>query len=497
MRKRERLPLVITGFLIIGFVFRLYPLNYKNIINPDGVWYINQAKAILDGNFELALSCGYKFISIYHLLIPVFYTFSENWITAAKSVSILFGTLTIIPFYLIARQFFRESTVFLATLAFTINPFLVSHSEDLIKGPIFWFFALYGIFFFISAINQKGKDNFLILSCIFFLIAGWARFEIIIFFIGSVLYIFIFGGEKLKKLFFFCLPLIVLSLTVVTGMLIYNEDFTLWTFYLEPRLVTFFRDLLDSLLNVNILEKSFLAVWSILLRLTRVFYAPLVFLLIAIAVTKKELQRNRNFSYFILLASLSFVAVFLFYLKTETMVDRYVAIIMLPAFIFICTGIEELIRHLKAKGFNDKKAIGTIFLFIVLTVVIFPHNLVHKRKDQLVYEEIGNYIARLEKNNLVKIIAPDARVSLFANLYSGGIECAMNNLEKYNFLVKMNYQNLVLSLKENKIDYYLWEEGQWSDADYNFLAEAKSEHFQGIMNWNTKDRTLALFRIKQ
>ena len=497
MKNKLRHPLIIAGFLIIGFVFRLYPINYKNIINPDGVWYINQAKAILDGNFELALNCGYKFISIYHLLIPAFYTFSGNWITAAKSISILFGILTVIPFYLIARQFFRESTVFLSTLAFAINPFLVSHSEDLIKGPVFWFFALFGIFFFITVFNQKGKDNFLILSCISFLIAGWARFEIIIFFIGSVLYILFFEKEKSRKLFLFCLPIIILSFTVITGMLIYHKDFTLWTFYLGPRFITFFRDLLDSLWNVNFLEKSFLAVSSILFRLVRVFYAPLVFLLIGIAAAKKELQRNRNFSYFILLASLSFPAVYVFYLKTEFMVDRYVAIIMLPAFIFICTGIEEFITYLKAKGFNEKRAIGAIFLFIVLTVVVFPHNLVHKRKDQLVYEEIGNYIARLEKNNLVKIVAPDSRVSLFANLHSGGIECAMNNLEKYNFLMKMNYQNLVFYLKENKTDYYLWEEGRWSEADYNFLAETKSEHFQRIRSWHTKERTIALFRIRQ
>jgi gas vesicle protein len=63
--------------------------------------------------------------------------------------------------------------------------------------------------------------------------------------------------------------------------------------------------------------------------------------------------------------------------------------------------------------------------------------------------------------------------------------------------MKMNYENLVISLKENKTDYYLWEEGQWSKADYNFLTETKSEHFQRIMNWHTKERTIALFRIKQ
>ncbi len=150
------------------------------------------------------------------------------------------------------------------------------------------------------------------------------------------------------------------------------------------------------------------------------------------------------------------------------MVDRYLVIIMLPGYIFICTGIKEFIRHLKAKGFNEKKAIGAIFLFIVLSVVVFPHKLVHKRTDQLVYEDIGNYIARLENNNPVKIVAPDGRVSLFANLCSDGIECEGNLSHDYNFLMKINYQDLVSSLKENGAKYYLWEEGRWSGADYNF-----------------------------
>ena len=45
--------------------------------------------------------------------------------------------------------------------------------------------------------------------------------------------------------------------------------------------------------------------------------------------------------------------------------------------------------------------------------------------------------------------------------------------------------------------YFLWEEGRWRDAYYDFLGVAKSEHFQKIMNWETKERTLILFKIKR
>jgi len=497
MKERVRHSLIIIGFLLIGFIFRLYPLNYNNIINPDGVRYINQAKAILDGNFDLAINCGFEFISIYHLLIPVFYKVFGDWIIAAKSISLLFGTLTIIPFYLIARQFFRHSTVLMATLAFAINPFLVSHSEDLIRGPIFWFFALLGVFFFISFFDKKGKDHYLVLSCISFLVAGWARFEAAVFFIGTIIYILISEKDKLKRLFLFCFPIIFLSFAVLSGLLIYHKGYAMWTFYLGPRVMVFFRDFADSALSGNIIERSVFAILLIFFRLIRVFYSFLIFFLPGLAAVKKELNRNRHFSYFILLSLLSFIALFLFYLKTETMVDRYVAIIMLPAFIFLCTGIEEIISYLKKKGLKEKNIMGGIVFFIIITVIAFPHNLVHKRKDQLVYEDVGRYIARTEKYQLVKVMAPDSRVSLFANLNSRGIECTKNNLENYNLLMKKNYTEMISALKKNKMKYFLWEEGRWRDAYYDFLGVAKSEHFQKIMNWETKERTLILFKIKR
>ena len=496
MKERDKHFFIVIGFLFLGFIFRLYPLIYKNIINPDGVRYINQAKAILAGNFGLAIDCGFEFLSIYHFLIPAFYKIFENWIFAAKSITFLFGTLTIIPFYLIANRFFRNTTALLATLAFSINPFLVSHSEDLIRGPIFWFFALFGTFFFISSFGEERKNHYLIISSILFLVAGWARFEASVFFIGSIIYILMTEKDKLKRFFLFVSPLIFLSLSVLFGLLIFQQGFELWQFYLGPRVTVFFRDFLESAISGNIIEKSVSAVSLIFYRLFRVFYSYIIFLILGLAVIKNELNRNRHFAYFILLSLLSFAVLFLFYLRTETMVDRYVAIIFLPAFIFVCTGIEETIIYFKKQRVKEKKIIAGIIFFIIVTVAAFPHNLVHKRSDQLVYEEIGIYIASIEKNQLVKVLSPDSRVSFFANLNSRGIECTNNNQDNYNLLMKMPYQEMVSTLKRNHMKYYLWEERNWRNGDYDFLAVAKSDHFQEIMFWDTKYRKINLFKIK-
>ena len=488
--------LLIIFFLLIGFVIRLYPLSYKNIINPDGVSYINQAKAILDGNWKLAVNCGYKFISLYHILIPFFFKLTGDWIIAAKSISLLFGTLTIIPFYLISKQFFRKSTLLLTVLAFSINPFLVSHSEDLIKGPIFWFFALLGVYFFITVFNEQAKTRFLLLSSISFLIAGWARLEIITYIIGSIIYILFSEKEKTKRLFTFCLPIMILALMVISELVIYQKIFSFWSFYMGPRMIHFNRDLLNNILTIKMIGKMGSAVILIINRSLRVVYIPFLLLLLpGLWAVKSELKRNRNFNYFILLSLLSFAAVIIHYIKTGIITDRYTAFAVLPLYIFICTGIEKISLYLKSKGIKEKRIILSICLYIVLMVIAFPHLLVHRRKDQVIFEDIGKYIAHLEGNQQVKMVASDPRITFFANLYSEGIECAHTSFTTYDLITKKKYAEMVSTLKEKKIKYFLWEKKYWGNSNYDFLTVANPEHFEEIMRWDAKRGKLIAFKV--
>lgn len=493
MKNRTENISQIIGLLLFSFIIRLYAFKYTYVINHDGVLYINQANAILNGNWELAQNCGYKFISLYHILIPVFYKFFGDWIIAAKSISLLFGTIAIIPFYLILKQFFRNSTAVITSLAFSINPFFVAKSVDVIKDPIFWFFALLGIFFFIVVFNNKNKEYFLLFSSISFLIAGLARFEILVYFIGSVLYIFFSGVNRTKRLMLFSLPVVVACIILLSGLLAHQKNFDMWTLYLGPRIEMFFYNFSDSVFGIHIFKKTATALSLIAYKTLKVIYFPFVPLfLIGLFTTKKELSKNPHMKYIIFLSVISFFALYLFYLKIEILSSRYTALIVLPAFIFIGFGIKKIIQFSKSKGFQDKIIIGSICLYII--VLGLSSNLGHKRTDKLIYKNIGEYIAQREDNQKVKVMAPDARIMFYANYHSKGIECT-NQIGEYKHLIKMEYPRLVSQLKKRKIKYFLWEEKSWSNADYDFLTDAKLLHFKEINRWKTKNRKFIAFKI--
>ena len=88
---------VLGGVFAIGFLVRLYAYHHTYIINPDGILYINQARAIFNGQWAEVFSCGQSNLTLYPLLIVGLYTIVPDWLLAAKGVSFLFGFLTLVP----------------------------------------------------------------------------------------------------------------------------------------------------------------------------------------------------------------------------------------------------------------------------------------------------------------------------------------------------------------------------------------------------------------
>jgi 4-amino-4-deoxy-L-arabinose transferase-like glycosyltransferase len=450
----------------------------------------------MNNDWGLAKQCGYDFISLYHLLIPLCYRIFGDWILAAQSISFLFGTCAVIPFYFILRHFFRPPISFIASLAFAVNPFFVSYSVDLVKDPIFWFFALLGIFFFISALKKDKKLYLLLFSNISFLIAGLARFEILIYFIGSMLFILFFEDKKIKKTLIFFAPIIVLIVLVnVLNAYLLKETLYLWTFYFLPRTHRFFNDLTNNLLKPDILEKSFLALKLLLFKMSKVLYIPFIpIFLISFLNIRKDVKRDRYFRYFILLSLLSLIALYFFYIKIQVLSPRYTVFFILPAFIFICFGIEKIILFLTKKGLNEKYAHALICLYIMTSVLVAPSNLVPRTTDKVVYKTAGEYIAKIENNRSSIIMAPDARIMFYANLNSPVIECG-NQLMKYDALIKMNYQDMAHFLKSNNVEYFLWEAKAWEDAGYDFLTAIDPAQFRELMRWDSEHGKLILFKV--
>jgi len=492
-KNNTRRALPVIGLLLFSIITRLYAFKYTYVINNDGVLYLDQAHAILEGKWDVAKSCGYNFISLYHLLIPVFYKITGDWIVGAKSISLLFGTLAVVPLYVILRQFLPRAEAFMSGLIFAVNPFFVSNSVELIKDPLFWFIALVGIFFFLYEPHDKPGDYFMVLSGLSFVAAGFVRFEIIFYMLGSVIYLLSFGENKAKRTFLFCVPLAGIVMIVLAGLMIHKGNFNIWNIFFAPRINIFFHGFFAGAFNADLFEKScdFLKLFTGKF-VQSIFFPVIPFVIVGFWSSRKELLRNRFMRYAMLLMVLSVMSLYLFYLKFEFLSGRYLATVILPSFIFIGAGVEKIIPFFEKKGLRRRTMVLALCFYIIIPAL--SANLGDKRTDKLIYKEIGQYISNIENNRRVNIMAPDKRIMFYANYHTSGLTCAQQ-LGEYESQIKLTYPDLVAQLKQKNIHYFLWEERSWENAPYDFLAAAESGVFKKVWQWKTNKTRFIAFKV--
>ena len=139
---------------LFAFSIRAFACQYTYVINPDGVFYIHQARAIYYGLWGDLTNCQISFVSNYPFFIAGTYALLRDWIAAAKAVSLIFGATTLIPLYLLLRRFLARDISRLSILAFALIPVFVSQSADIVRDPVSWFFITLGLYFFV-----KSNDN--------------------------------------------------------------------------------------------------------------------------------------------------------------------------------------------------------------------------------------------------------------------------------------------------------------------------------------------------
>jgi len=69
--------------ILLGAAVRVFASLHTYIINPDGIYYIHQAKAIYFAEWDALTSCHINFVSIYPFLISAGYVLFLEWIMAA------------------------------------------------------------------------------------------------------------------------------------------------------------------------------------------------------------------------------------------------------------------------------------------------------------------------------------------------------------------------------------------------------------------------------
>nr|NIO06365.1 hypothetical protein [Pseudomonadota bacterium]NIS72662.1 hypothetical protein [Pseudomonadota bacterium] len=131
----------IVSFLLgLAFAVRLYLVFHTYLITHDGILYIKMSKLISQG--EVGAAFQLLFFNLYPLMTIPFQQIFNEWELSAQMVSAVFGSLTIIPFYLLIRSIFGRTVALISSIFFVFHPYLARFSAEVVRGPAFWFFFM-------------------------------------------------------------------------------------------------------------------------------------------------------------------------------------------------------------------------------------------------------------------------------------------------------------------------------------------------------------------
>ena len=117
---------VLLGLLVFAFLLRLPLLFFPEVIHNDGTEYIRHAKLVLIGNWS-----GGKAPPLYPALIAFAHLFIPDAERAGILISIIFGTLLILPVVYLGKEMFNARVGILSGLIAAVHPFLYIPLQDL------------------------------------------------------------------------------------------------------------------------------------------------------------------------------------------------------------------------------------------------------------------------------------------------------------------------------------------------------------------------------
>lgn len=511
MQAKSRAIWMMVLVVLAGIAIRVFTAFNTCIINPDGMVYIQQAKAIYFGDWHLLKSCV-PFVSNYPFFIAGVYVVYPDWIVAARGVSVFFGSLTLIPLYFLIRRFVDERTSFLCTLVYAFIPFLVGGSADLIRDPICWFFLVCGLYFFVSYLETPGFKRerliLLLLSYVAFVMAGWARPDAFMFLMFSILYSFYHSlrpGNKKQVLIPFT-ALLILVIICLVGLAVSNLSFHYYYEnassklalsleqygQLRAKLGTLASDFRGNVLG-SFLSKARSLVWFIALgvllssTIAGFFHPYFPFFVFGFSGIFKRLREDSKIGYLLTLFILAYGLLFFHVLQIWYFEHRFLYLSVFSGCAFAALGIEKIAGFLQRKLM--RKA-SLVMIFLVFYVVAFGlgKNVKKREEDKVVYLQIAEQVSKREKSShgFIPILTGNSSslklVSFYVNLDLPTGYCPFGVVPEIR-----NNEELIQYTQKNKVKYYIWDEKNWSKTQVDIHAGSFVENFETLGRWYHRD----------
>jgi len=230
LKQREIFILILC--LFIGFALRFYTFDQKSLW-MDEVYTFNDSRDDLKGQIKFyKQNPTFLHPPLFFILTHQFYPFTKPE-RDLRIIPLIFGTLSILMIYLLARQF-SPHIALPCTLSLTFMAYHISLSQDARSYSLLLFLSMSGLYFFMKHL-QTSKKEYLILVAFFFSTLFYTSYSSIPFIALSQILWFYRPNEENKKpvlssfltlnglIFLFCLPWIIFLISNYKGQPIVEE----------------------------------------------------------------------------------------------------------------------------------------------------------------------------------------------------------------------------------------------------------------------------------
>jgi 4-amino-4-deoxy-L-arabinose transferase-like glycosyltransferase len=160
MKEERRNRWKLLSFLIaLSFFLRVFLIVYPEPIHNDGTEYVHHAEEVLAGNWT-----GGDSNPLYPVLIVLAYPLVKNYELAGILVSIIFGTLLILPVFYLGKIIFNEKVGMISALITAVHPFLHRYSGYVLTESTYLFFVTTSVLFGWCAFSQGRFQHIFLFS---------------------------------------------------------------------------------------------------------------------------------------------------------------------------------------------------------------------------------------------------------------------------------------------------------------------------------------------
>lgn len=507
------------GWVFIGaLALRIYSATMRCVINPDGAQYLFQASAIFNHQWSDLLACKLNYVAPLPFFIAAAFGLFKDWVVAGQVVNVIFGTATLIPLYYLLRRFADQTVCTLTLLIYALMPVFVEGSGNILRGPIFWFCCTLGMLMFIRQFDEDATSKRfrmdLILSCLCFSLATWARIEGIMFLLVSPAYlIFCSTPKKFERLVCFMAPVALCGMLATLTALATNHDLMaamrLQKVVMEATQFTDnFETLGSQLKTVYDQDRSlygkflhrahevliFIPLISIFHNILEgIFYPFAAIFLVGFAGLRRRYQEHRRIGYLLWLTLAGFGLLYIHMIQTWIISYRFLAVLIFPGCIIMASGIDTLIGKL-AHLRQWPAARAACAAAIILILLGLPKSLKPEERDKTIYRQAAQIIAQHRTaGEIESIYAAQPRrafewVLLYAHRNERKLGCSKANIID----IPNSYRDFRRVLDKVNARYFFYERRNWPQNHFDLTADLYQNDLRVRGQWKHPDSGTAI-----